>query len=64
MRCPHCQEYDIENEVEIDPVYTEAEHTRIQELEEELDNAYTIIGETAQELARLRVKLQEVTQSE
>ena len=59
MLCPHCQEYDIENEIEIDPIYTEAEHTKIAELKEELNDVYTLLGETSQELHLLKRNLNE-----
>jgi len=54
MRCPHCDEYDIDEVVEIEPTYTEKEKTKIKELQEELEDAYTLIGEQGGELYRAK----------
>jgi len=57
MLCPHCEEYDISNEVESDPVYTEKEKTLIKELEEEIQELYTLIGEQGRSMYLLQEKL-------
>jgi len=62
MLCPHCQEYDISNEIEIDPIYTEAEHTRIKELEEELDDMYTQLGKES--IVKYIYEIQDITDDE
>ena len=57
MLCPECLEYDIENEIEIEPTYTCKEKTKIKDLEDELHLAYTLVGEQGEEIYKLKEQI-------
>ena len=60
MRCPHCEEDDIDCEVEIEPTVTDKEKTRIKDLEDELHDSIALIGEQGADMYRLKLTIAEL----